>query len=449
MRDIRRYKIFTPEFWQFWQTASIALALIVVLFPYPSHFIIYVLGFCLGFALVHRLLLPSQKGVNATFRYALPYLVLYAILLISGIFSNNVSTNLSYCGKHFYLLLIPLIFVGMTPSFFTERRLRIFAFSLVAGAVIGVLWKFIVFYQVCFSNRLMIYREQGLATVFKYGYAYLQYFAKIGGYKLEHPAFEAMFDLMALVVVLQAWIKKDVFFSHGYGKVLAIFALCAIIINLLFFCTKMAALGCVLSVFALWVYALCKKRYVFAGASALGFLLLAGSLTFFAPEMVFSRFKNTIKATENFFKGGDSEADSSFVPRIYTYKTGWKMFKEKPITGWGADYNKAFKQYHQEYSDKVQDRPWLKKKVLRQPHNQFIELLDAFGIIGGIVFVWLFICVLRDVWRRKSLFWWIWFAVLIAICSIDVIRTVGFIYLCGFHGVLFCLNVCSADKSQA
>ncbi len=437
---MRRYKIFTPEFWQFWQTAGIALTLLMVLFPYPSRFTSYVMGFCLGFAVVHSLLLPKNKRTHATFRYALPYLVLYVILLISSIFSDNISSNLAYCGKYFCLLLIPLVFVGMTPSFFTTRRLRIFAFSLVAGAVIGVLWKFSVFYQLCFSNRLMVYREHGLGVVFKYGYEYFQYFARVYRYKLEHPAFEALFELMAMVVVLRAWIKRDVFFSRWYGKILAVFALCAIIIDLLFFCTKTAALGCVVSVFSLWVYALCKKRYVFAGVSAIGVLLLAGSVTLYAPEMVLSRFYNTMNATKTFLKGENTETDSSFIPRIYTYKTGWEMFKEKPVTGWGAAYGKEFKQRYEKHLDKLQKRYWLDYKALTHPHNQLLAILDASGIVGGMVFFWLFLCVLRDVWRRKSLFWWIWFAGLLIICTIDVLfnRTVGFIYLCGFHGILFC-----------
>lgn len=455
MRDIRRYKLFTPEFWQSWQTAGIALALIVALFPYPSHFIYYVLGFCLGFALIHRLLLIPPKGVDTAFRYALPYMVLYGLMFVSCFFSDNISANLSYCGQYFCLWLIPLIFVGMTPSFFTKRRLRIFAFSLVVGVVIGVLWKFFVFYQICFSNRLMVYREQGLWVVFKYGYGYLQYFVKTGGYKLEHPAFEALFGLMALVVVLQSWIKKDVFFSHRYGKILAVFALCSIIINLLFFCTKMAALGCVLSVFALWVYALCKKRYVFASASAIGFLLLAGGLTFYAPEMVLSRFQHTAKAMKSFFNGENTETDSSFIPRIYTYKTGWEIFKEKPITGWSADFRPAFRQHYKKYLDKLPDRTWMENKI-SSSHNQLLYILDFCGIVGGLVFVWLFLCVLRDVWRRKSLFWWIWFAGLLAICTIEVLfnRTIGLIYLCGFHGILFCeltsdfLHPEDADKTR-
>lgn len=116
------------------------------------------------------------------------------------------------------------------------------------------------------------------------------------------------------------------------------------------------------------------------------------------------------------------------------------MFKEKPVTGWGAAYGKEFKQRYEKHLDKLQKRYWLDYKALTHPHNQFLAILDASGIVGGMVFFWLFLCVLRDVWRRKSLFWWIWFAGLLIICTIDVLfnRTVGFIYLCGFHGILFC-----------
>ncbi|MDE6631114.1 MAG: O-antigen ligase family protein, partial [Bacteroidales bacterium] len=390
----------------------------------------------------HRLLLPSQKGVNATFRYALPYLVLYGVLLVSCFFSDNVSNNFSYCGRYFCLFLIPLVFVGMTPSFLTARRLRIFAFCLVAGAVIGALWKFFVLQQVYFCNRLDVYREQGFSVGIRHFYGNFQfrYFINELGYKLVHPAFEALFELMALVVVLRAWIKRDVFFSHGYGKVLAVFAIGIIIINLLLFCTKTAALECVLSIFALWVYALCKKRYVFVGASAIGVLLCMGVLTFRSPEMVFSRYNQTIQASKDFLKGRSTEEDASFIPRIHTYKIGWELFKEKPLTGWGFFYTKEFEQRYKRYLNQISRRFEWEKKILIRSHNQLLEIVDSCGIVGGMVFVWILVCVFRDVWRRKSLFWWIWFVGLVVICTIDMPfnRTTGLIYLCGFHGILFC-----------
>ncbi|MDE7101320.1 MAG: O-antigen ligase family protein, partial [Bacteroidales bacterium] len=258
------------------------------------------------------------------------------------------------------------------------------------------------------------------------------------GFRLVHPAFEALFELMALVVVLQAWIKRDVFFSHGYGKVLAVFAIGIIIINLLLFCTKTAALECVLSIFALWVYALCKKRYVFVGVSAVGVLLCIGFLTFYSPKVIFSHFHSTIHASRDFLKGGDEVGDSSFVPRMHTYRIGLEMFREKPLTGRGPFYITEFGKRYERYLDKSQGTIF--ESVLVRSHNQLLDILNFCGIVGGAVFVWLFLCILRDVWRRKSLFWWIWFAGLLAICVIDMPfnRITGLIYLCGFHGILFC-----------
>ncbi len=420
--------------WQSLQTVAISLLLIMMLSLYPSRFNSYVMGFCLGFALVHRLLLPSQKGVNATFRYALPYLVLYGILLGSCFLFGNISASLSYCGRYFCLWLIPLVFMGMTPSFFTARRLRIFAFCLVVGAMIGVFWKFYALSQAYFSNRLTVYREQGFWFSIRHMFEYLryQYFIQEIGCRLTHPAFEAFFELMALVVVLQAWIKRDRFFAHGYGKILAVFVAGSIIFNLLFLCTKTAAFLCVCSIFALWVYALCKKRYVFAGVSAVGILLCIGVLTHHSPQEVFSRFSRTIYASRDFLRGGDTEKDSSFIPRVRSYKVSWEMFKEKPLTGSGIFYTQEFEKRYEKY--------YPQEKPLTHPHNQLLMMLNACGVMGGLVFVWLFLCILRDVWHRKSLFWWIWFANLLAICTIDVLfnRTIGFIYLCGFHGILFC-----------
>ncbi|MCM1170007.1 MAG: O-antigen ligase family protein [Bacteroides sp.] len=212
-------------------------------------------------------------------------------------------------------------------------------------------------------------------------------------------------------------------------------------VNLLFFCTKTAALGCLCSVFIFWLYAIYRKRYAFAGVSAFGVLLLAGSLTLYSPGMVLTRFQATINAMGSFLKGNPVEAtDASFIPRVNVYKIGWEMFKEKPVFGWGCDYGGEFKRRYEKYSGKEEGWSRSRTNILGHPHNQALAIMDSAGLVGLLALVWVFFTALRDVWRRKSLFWWIWFAGLLAICTVDVLfnYTIGFIYLCGFHGILFC-----------
>ena len=68
------------------------------------------------------------------------------------------------------------------------------------------------------------------------------------------------------------------------------------------------------------------------------------------------------------------------------YHTGWQMFTEKPLLGWGNEW-------------KLQ--PEIEKRVSGfRPeyyvfHNTFLELAVQRGVLGVSLYVWLWICLFR------------------------------------------------------
>ena len=438
--------------WQVLQTVAIALLLVTILIPYPSNFSSYVMGVSMGISLVYGL--GFSRKINRAFGFALPYWVLYMTFFISCLFADNFSNSFALYGHYFSLFLIPFFFVGMSPDFFTLKRLRIFGFALVVGVAVGMLWKVGTLMYIYRHNPiLMVYREQGIGVGLRHFYKFYPYFTHVR--YLRNPATESLFCNAALVLTLISWVKKDVFFDNVCRKGVAGVFIAVIMLNMLLFCTKTAAVGCLLSVFAVWVYALCKKRFAFVGVWVVIGVLMAGSLTFLRGSSIFSRFETLTRTVVSFCNSDTRiENDGSFLPRIYGYKQGWELFKERPITGWGLEYRKEFfKKYSQQYSDRLLRREGI-TQMLTHPHNQTLAIMDMAGLIGLLALVWVGFTVLRDVWRRKSLFWWIWFVGLLVFCTIEVLfnHIIGFIYLCGFHGVLFCeltsdfLHLEDADK---
>lgn len=72
--------------------------------------------------------------------------------------------------------------------------------------------------------------------------------------------------------------------------------------------------------------------------------------------------------------------------RLEMYRAGWQMFTEKPLLGWGSDFNiqpeieKRLSSFHPEYY------------IL---HNTYLQLAVQHGVIGVLLYVWLFILLFR------------------------------------------------------
>lgn len=427
--------------WQSLQTIVLCLLLLDIIVPFPPRFTTCAIGLGFVIAMVHICLLPKVEKRNLAWKYALPYGVFYVLMLFSGLFSDNIFQSFQGLLRYIPLLLIPLIFVGMTPKFFNRKRIRIFAFSLVFGVLAGYLWKVgaLMFEHARFDSI----KELGWNGAF-----YEFYKSALGPQRkwIMHPAFEALFGNLAIALVLIAWMKNDDFFDRGYKKVLAFIYVFLISANILFFCTKTSALCWGAVVLSVLIYALCKKKYRFFGVfSAMWIVLVYGTVSLFTQESVLSeRYLRTENAIKNFVKEeGSVECDGSFMPRVYCCLQTWDMFQEKPVMGWGSGYGKEFqtrfrKNYYIGYPP----------EGLKYPHNEFLEVALIGGVFGFLVFIWILLSALRDVRRGKKLYGWLWFGCLLVFCMVESIfdRTVGFVFLCGFHGVLFCQGLMSEKE---
>lgn len=436
-------------FWRFWQTVCLSLILVVLLVPRPTNLISYIMGFSLGFSVVHGSITLWKKGLRAfsSFRAFIPYFALYGAVFVSCFFADDFSRASVYCGRYFSLLLIPLVFIGMTPEFFTRERLRIFAKAFVAGMAVAALWKLgVLLHSYLFNPDLARYKALGFHAGID---EFLRFFrVYIQGYRLCHPSFEALFLNTALVLAGSAWIRGDAFFSSLRGKMLGGVCISLFLLVLLAFSSKMAFFAGVFSLFLLLVYAVHRRRYVLAGAG-FALVLLLGILFFpVIRKAIVPRFVPMVQSIA-VFSGKDSQTrqdDGSFLPRIYCYRLGWEMFKEKPLFGRGPSYGEEFRRRFQEENAGRLDEAHLQ---YRHPHNQFIALMDSSGLLGLGVFLWLLAKVVRDAWRGRTLFWGVWLLCLLAICMVDTLfsYTVGFVYLCGFHGML--ASMLARRKSQA
>ena len=113
------------------------------------------------------------------------------------------------------------------------------------------------------------------------------------------------------------------------------------------------------------------------GVSAAGLALLLGVVLWWESPSLRDRFI--------YNRPGNAE-------RMVMWESGWEMFKDRPITGFGFSHSAEFTPI---YSEKILGH---KAEFTSHPHNNILDFLAATGILGLVGFLW---------WSL-SLLWWSW-----------------------------------------
>jgi len=106
------------------------------------------------------------------------------------------------------------------------------------------------------------------------------------------------------------------------------------------------------------------------GASAVGGL-------WFSSSMFRDRMEPVVKVATKFFAGDIEEAISvDFRPQ--TWADGMVMFADRPVVGFGpGNYEQVFPEYRQ--------RVFANRMLTVHPHNEVVEMLTEYGLIGALL----------------------------------------------------------------
>lgn len=99
---------------------------------------------------------------------------------------------------------------------------------------------------------------------------------------------------------------------------------------------------------------------------------------------------NDIKAYQ------ESNPNTSVGLRLHMWQGAVKMFLENPILGVGTGgYQLAMKEYQ---------TPQLAPQFhnFSQPHNSYLYIAANFGIVGLILFLWIFVILLKNGWQHRQ-----------------------------------------------
>ncbi len=144
---------------------------------------------------------------------------------------------------------------------------------------------------------------------------------------------------------------------------------------------------------ALWLSIRYKRYKLLIVISAV--LILIPTLSYFFIPTFGNKVRNTLEDLKRINVKG-SGAHYSMAGRVVSYQVAWEIIKEYPWTGSGAanlrdEVDKTYERHFPEIIDNGVGT--------LTPHNQFIYLLSATGIIGLIVFL---ICFYYPLFAKAS-----------------------------------------------
>lgn len=353
------------------------------------------------------LLMPIVVGINYLFPYVFPKaiffmalveiaFVLYVLLLV--IDKNYLpQLNLLLVGLEVWLASLTLsTFLAVDPSL---------AFWSKAERMDGLFWYlhlflFLVMVIRVFQEEMMrfltvVSLTGGVVGVVALISKYFPFLLNLGNQdrlagSFGNPAFLATYFLVLFFLNLIAY-----FLSQDAWK--KIFLVLAGFSFLLVFLsgTRGAYVGLLggLGLFGLLVLLFQPRKYLRAVLVGFGALLLLLGSFYFLPglwQKLSPFLASRIYALWEIPK-----------PRLIAWQIGWNAFLERPIWGWGLEnFLYAFNQHF------IPEIHTYEAALFDRPHNKIIDLLVTQGIVGLLIYLFLFgglsLSFLRFLWRHRD-----------------------------------------------
>lgn len=126
------------------------------------------------------------------------------------------------------------------------------------------------------------------------------------------------------------------------------------------------------------------KKYGIRQVYKLIFIVAIAVFVFIAVMQLpmFETIRTRMEGAANVLQGGNGEASAEI--RLNMITDGWSLFKERILTGYGAT-NYAYVSRFRTYA-----------------HNNFIEILVDFGLIGFVLYYLIYLEALKNLWSAKS-----------------------------------------------
>lgn len=288
----------------------------------------------------------------------LAFVGIFLLYVISGLWSENKSTYLSYLNINLPFLLLPIAAVVL-QRFIKPKALHFLYFFVITSFV--SVCACLIEYAINFETVNLLYNQ---------------------GITMSTPIIHiryAFFLSVAVLFVLELLRRKYVF-KYAWERYLQFFMLLlfSVFVHMLAVRTGIVCFYVVVMVYALW-WMMNAKNKLRVVLGLLTVLLFGGMMALFYPSLqnriAYARWEWS-NMQKNIIEIGTSDQI-----RYYSILFGWELATENPVMGVGiGDLETEMRLLYQE---KV---PEIEPQYRFPPVNQYMSILATFGFLGSFFF---------------------------------------------------------------
>ena len=321
-------------------------------------------------------------------------LVIYIIIFFSYIFINSIIHFTSFdllfksLGNFRYLLLSLAVFFVFEKMSYIQKK-----FFIYFNIIIILLIAFDILYQFIFYKDIFGFLPGMCSSILPIKCVR---FSGVFGDELIAGAYLSQIGCLILLLFL-----KNFNLNKNYLNFLIKFSLFLFSISIILLTGERAAL-LIIVIFLFFTYFFKKKIINFFFI----FLFLL-TLIFFSAQKFESINTRFIKLLDGW---GSTSKQSTIINKItespwsFHYQAAIELFLEKPILGQGPRSfrikceNTNIDKKTREQKDYYRDY----RACSSHPHNYLLEFLSEHGLIGGVLFIGLFIFVFISVYKKNK-----------------------------------------------
>ncbi|MEM6806396.1 MAG: O-antigen ligase family protein, partial [Bacteroidota bacterium] len=337
--------------------AFLGLMLIMVGMPLSKFFLSISPGIIGAAALWH---LIKNRGQNRLKEQAYAWLLaaLFFLCLISGLYTENtgswirdVKEKVIIAGLALSLAILPKL---SRKGYYYLYYLFILAISVTAALSL--------YFYLLDYNQINLSIEQNKAVDI------------VGN---MHHSYFGLLQAFSIVLALDLFIRKKPIHATVEQKLLIIFSLFNFL-TLHLFASRTGMLSLYAGLFAYLIFFLFASKNKGLLIGLLSCLLLLPVIAYYSIPS----FKNRVNVTkwdlEQYFIEDRDLSEKSFSQRLLIWESSWKLFKTSPLIGIGlADVEDELKS-----RSKTDQKRINQDFSLKSPHNQYLEYLAAYGLVG-------------------------------------------------------------------
>ncbi|THU33535.1 hypothetical protein FAM09_25645 [Niastella caeni] len=310
----------------------------------------------------------------------------YLLHIISAFLSKNQAEGFSWVVVRMPLLVFPVT-IGLIYIKQALKERILYAYAVTATITLLLCICVAIFRSISYNDTSLLYNDNFTYLIEKQS-VYVALFGNL-----------AVFSFGYLLSIKSTVISKGIVYASFFILLVANFLLASrIAITILY-----SSIICV----AIW-QAIQKKKlmqlgFVVVGIAAVGFILIN-----FFPKTV-NRFRELGYTSYEFSnKGAESHFNMEVTDdqwnganiRLAVWNCGWDLVKQHPVLGvhLGDKVDRMMEIYAVKHFDFAYDSR-------RNLHNNYLDVLVAFGVVGLLIFLWGFLFEpLRQCFRTKDMF---------------------------------------------